>query len=362
MKIPTIDLTRPGDDVLEISLFGPGYGECAVCHLGGNEWLIVDSCIDHRRQKHPALEYLESLGIDAETAVALIVATHWHDDHVRGLSDLVLACSSAKFSCSTALRDSEFLEVVGRLDRPDTQLSSGLREMRRTFEILEGRSGFRPIRWAMADRPLFRRPTQPAVSVTALSPSDAEFSAALQRFGLLSGEVDRGGRTSAYGPNNTAVVLLIELAGVAALLGADLEETGDPTRGWTVVVESQTRPTKQAGVFKIPHHGSETAHQERVWEDMLDAPVALLTPFRRGRVRLPTREMLEEIKGRASETYAAASVDRKLSPRLPNKVEAAARVSAVKLNELHGAVGQIQARVDSAGVAVRLRDPAHRVG
>jgi Metallo-beta-lactamase superfamily len=362
MKIPKVDLTRPADDVLEISLFGPGYGECLVCHLGANEWLIVDSCLDQRRRIHPALEYLERLGVTAETDVKLVVATHWHDDHVRGLSDLVLACSSARFSCSTALRDSEFLEVVGRLDRPNAQTSSGLREMRRTFEILEGRGGFHPVRWAMADRPLFVRWLQPEATVTALSPSDAEYTAALQRFGLLSGEVDRGGRASSRGPNDTAVVLLIELADTAALLGADLEETTDPQTGWTVIVDSQTRPTKQAGLFKIPHHGSETAHQERVWEEMLDAPVALLTPFRRGRVRLPTQVMLDEIMKRACETYAAAAVDRTLAPRLPHRVAAAARVSATKLSELHGAVGQIQVRVDSAGVVVRLREPARQVG
>ena len=37
---------RPATNEVEISLFGPGYGECIVIHVGENEWVIVDSCID----------------------------------------------------------------------------------------------------------------------------------------------------------------------------------------------------------------------------------------------------------------------------------------------------------------------------
>lgn len=357
-----ISRTPPGRDELEVSLFGPGYGECVVAHLGANEWMIVDSCLDQRRRLQPALEYLKSIGVELESDVKLVVGTHWHDDHVRGLSDVVLACSSARFACSTALRDSEFLEVVGRLDRPDAQRSSGLREMRRIFDILQERGGFDPVRWAFADRPLFKRRGPPAATVTALSPCDVEFSAALARFGLLPGEVDAGGRASARGPNHTAVVLLVEVDNAGALLGADLEQTVDPGTGWSVIVESATRPPRAASVFKVPHHGSDTAHDERVWDEMLDAPIAMLTPFRRGSVTLPTQAMLDRIQARAAATYATSAVGKDLKPRLARRVEAAARLSAIRLNELHGVPGQIQARTNPGGTTVRLKDPARRIG
>lgn len=362
MSQTSIDLAQPKNEDLEVSLFGPGYGECIVCHLGAGEWLVVDSCVDQRRRTHPALEYLASLGVDAASAVRAIVATHWHDDHVRGLSDLVLACPSARFSCSVALRDSEFLEVVGRLDRPTAQRTSGLREMRRTFDILDGRAGFGPVRWALADRPIFRRDNGPAASVVALSPSDEEYSSAMSRFGLLSGEVDRGGRVAARGPNHTAVVLLVEVGESSVLLGADLEETPNPTTGWTVIIDSQTRPRARAESFKVPHHGSETAHQPLVWDQLLAEPVALLTPFRRGRVRLPTPVMIEEIKSRSSSAFVTAAVGRDLPPRMPQGVKAAARVSATRLSELHGSVGQIQLRSGPTGMTVGLREPARQVG
>ena len=36
----------PRTDELEVSLFGPGVGECVIVHLGAGEWMVVDSCLD----------------------------------------------------------------------------------------------------------------------------------------------------------------------------------------------------------------------------------------------------------------------------------------------------------------------------
>ncbi|PXF57856.1 MAG: hypothetical protein C4B58_08625 [Deltaproteobacteria bacterium] len=45
--LPDIKVDLPSPDELEISLFGPGRGECVVAHLGNNDWLVVDSCLDN---------------------------------------------------------------------------------------------------------------------------------------------------------------------------------------------------------------------------------------------------------------------------------------------------------------------------
>jgi hypothetical protein len=74
----------PAPDELEVSLFGPGYGECVLVHLGLGEWLIIDSCVNQYEGGNPALDYLKSLAIDPAEAVRLIVASHWDDDHVHG--------------------------------------------------------------------------------------------------------------------------------------------------------------------------------------------------------------------------------------------------------------------------------------
>jgi glyoxylase-like metal-dependent hydrolase (beta-lactamase superfamily II) len=84
-----VDVGAPGSDQVEINLFGPGFGECILLHVGSNRWIVIDSRIRRESTNPVALEYLSAIGVDAAAAVQLIVATHWHDDHVRGLSALV---------------------------------------------------------------------------------------------------------------------------------------------------------------------------------------------------------------------------------------------------------------------------------
>ena len=77
----------PQANEIEVSLFGPGYGECVLLHLGFSDWVIVDSCLN-KDKSPPVLEYLRALGQDPAQVVKLVVATHWHDDHIGGLGVL----------------------------------------------------------------------------------------------------------------------------------------------------------------------------------------------------------------------------------------------------------------------------------
>ncbi|MFT4562823.1 MAG: glyoxylase-like metal-dependent hydrolase (beta-lactamase superfamily II) [Gammaproteobacteria bacterium] len=93
----------PNSSQVEITGFGTGYGECIVCHLGGGIWMIVDSLIARGETEPVAITYLESPGIKPASAVQLITVTHWHDDHVRGLSNIVKRCPNAVVVASDAL-------------------------------------------------------------------------------------------------------------------------------------------------------------------------------------------------------------------------------------------------------------------
>ena len=78
----------PDSDEFEFTLIGPGYGESIILHLGGGVWVLVDSNVD--KDGNPgSLQYLESIGCDPAQSVALIVASHWHDDHIRGMEKMV---------------------------------------------------------------------------------------------------------------------------------------------------------------------------------------------------------------------------------------------------------------------------------
>ncbi len=131
-SFPPIDKTTPHPHALEVSIFGPGVGECIVIHLGDGQWMIIDSCLNTTSKQPVAIEYLESLGVDVASSVVLVVVSHWHDDHIRGLNSIVEKCTSARICYSAALLKQEFLSLVstfsGRLSLVDRN-TSGTKEI-----------------------------------------------------------------------------------------------------------------------------------------------------------------------------------------------------------------------------------------
>ena len=173
--------------------------------------------------------------------VVQLVATHWHDDHIRGFADLVGNCSGAKVTISTALEADEFLTLVAADAEMLVSANSGIREMRRTLEVLKG-TGRHP-NFAMADRRLYLRSAcsgGPNAEVWALSPSSASIREALQRFGTLHPVAGTPKRAIPRPKRNPAcVVLLVKVGLTEILLGADLERSNDSDQGWGAIVSSQ---------------------------------------------------------------------------------------------------------------------------
>jgi beta-lactamase superfamily II metal-dependent hydrolase len=93
-----------------------------------------------------------------------------------------------------------------------------------------------------------------------LSPSDASLVLAHRNIAtLLPQPKTTKLHIPALTPNHAAVVLWINIGEAFILLGSDLEETGNPDMGWSVILGSRTDPMGKASIFKIPHHGSSTA-------------------------------------------------------------------------------------------------------
>ena len=86
----------PAVDEVEVSLIGPGFGEAVVVHAGGGDWLLIDSCVSDRPAGPASLIYLDAIGV-SPSDVQVVVATHWHDDHVRGIAQVFEACENAQF-------------------------------------------------------------------------------------------------------------------------------------------------------------------------------------------------------------------------------------------------------------------------
>jgi len=344
----------PLPDELEVSVFGPGFGECILCHLGAGEWLIVDSCIDQQSRTNPALRYLEVLGVNPAAAVKVIVATHWHVDHVRGLADVVQRCENAQFFCSPAFGEDEALVFIGA-HAPGTY-RAGPREFYEVLTILDRRfpSGhvpaITPIRWAGHEKRLHHRPAAGALEaeVVALSPSDAAVTLAKRAFRELIPSVGDAPRHAVWrGPNHNAVVLWVRVGGAVAILGADLEEENHPQLGWTAIVNSFTR--EQAGTLKVPHHGSENGHHAGIWTDLLEsAPIAVLTPFALGNVDLPTPADRRRIGALAGSAYITANQARYSPRRVDPVVDQTMAEATAAQHELYRRMGHVRLRRDGS--------------
>ncbi len=300
----TARICPPATSELEISIFGPGVGECIVVHLGGGEWMVVDSCLGADAKTAVAIQYLQSLKVNLAEQVVLIVVTHWHDDHIRGMSQLVRACKSARFACSAALKTAEFLTLVAA-DKyiKFVEHSSGVSEFCDVLECLEERAKSKysrgPAHW-VSEGMVLHCDGDLGVEVRGLSPSALTVSDSKGEIARLTPKLDGAIRRFRHvAPNDLSVALIVNTPGISALLGADLECGKAPERGWRAVLASKVRPNVTSSVYKVAHHGSPNADLDDIWDRMTEAnPFAVVTPYSRGKTPRPSDADVKRIKAR----------------------------------------------------------------
>jgi hypothetical protein len=124
------------------------------------------------------------------------------------------------------------------------------------------------------------------------------------------------------------------------LLGADLEEPGDPELGWSAVVANMNRPQNlKASVFKIPHHGSATAHHDETWTHLIEPkPVSAATPWYVGNNVLPKQSDIDRICSMSARAYISRSQVLTRSKRRQNVVQKLVPPSLRRLPEVPGQI------------------------
>jgi competence protein ComEC len=197
-----------------------GQGDALVLNAGPGSGVVVDSGPD----PVAADRCLDQLGVDK---VPLVVLTHFHADHVDGLSGVFDG------------RRIGAVETTGLLDPP-----GGVREV----ESVADSAGLAP-----TPAPYGETRQVGAVTLQALwPPPDAP----------TTGPGD--GSTA----NEASVVLLAEVGGIRILLTGDVEPEGQ-------AVLARSLPGLQVDVLKVPHHGSR--YQDERWLLSLGARVALVS-------------------------------------------------------------------------------------
>ena len=346
-------MRAPNPDEVEVTLLGPGFGESLVIHLGCGRWIVIDSCIDSETDEPTALTYLTHIGVDPASSVSHIIATHWHDDHVGGLSKVVERCTKATFCCAAALTSPEFLNLVTVFNQRTIAITTGLSEIEKVLYLLMQRRA--EPKYILGDMPILTLPatsTAPEARVTALSPVNAEYVRFLKS---LARHVPTSPTTKHRFPrpdeNDISIATLVTVSDVCALLGADLETTSSPSRGWNAVLTSTNRPADLASLFKVPHHGSVTGHHPDVWSEMLTSqPVAILTPWNRGN-KLPTRNDRTRIASYADRSFITAKGAATSRPA-NYAVAKTIRESKITVSAAEPRTGRITARIPFGAQAI----------
>ncbi len=326
--------------------------------------------MDNQSNKPAALEYFNYIGLSPE-AVKLIIATHWHDDHISGLASTLKSCRNAKFCCSSAFSSKEFLAAVAPYDmRLQFSGGSGVSEL---FEVLEElRTSGRTPAAAIADRRIVHIAASSLTlgypcEIWTLSPCDAQIQAFHKEVGrLIPALRETKMRLPSQKTNLLSVVTLVQVGSFAALLGADLEETKNPNTGWTPIVRSTGRPNVKSQIFKVPHHGSRNGHCGDVWSSMLEPkPISIATPFSGGRKPLPSKEDKVRISKLSSDMFVTAPTESGRHRRLPRAVEKTIIEQNIELKAAEANTGRVRLRSGGTRVlnawSVELDGLAYRV-
>lgn len=344
-------LTPPESDQAEVSLFGPGIGECIAIHYGNGRWFIIDSCLSPDSREPIALSYLESIGVDVASQVQGILITHWHEDHIKGLSRMFQRCTNASLYFSSALTSKESIELAVLFKKDLSNTDSGIREFREVISEVKARNEAHRVIPVAALSYLFHDPSV-NTRMVALSPSSQAHLLALTEFRSLMPMVgDRRIRLFPRTENFSAVATHFSFGSFSALLGSDLEDSGNPNTGWSAVIASNIHTShslSSSQLYKVAHHGSETGHHNGIWSNLLnDRPLAIATPFISS--KLPTANDILRISSLSDKFIVTRDVGAKGKVKRDPMVERELNAIVTSRRVLNDKMGHIQIRSKADG-------------
>jgi len=340
----------PKSDEVEITVFGPGYGEAIAVHLGDGCWILADSCELPSTKKAASLDYLERLGIPFSD-VKVIIATHWHDDHVKGLSSMAEACTNATVYISDVFNNKEALVFMNAYGgNVASKQTGGTKELYKAIQT--------PNRHAFAHQQsiIWEGNVQGRkMRAVAFSPTHAAKAQSIAHFAqYIPSGYDPINHAPELKPNLEAVVINIDLGEDGILLGSDLEESGE--LGWSAIVgDDWCLSNQRASVYKVAHHGSANGDHPDIWSKLLlETPAAVLTPFVKGSNNLPNPADKARIVGRTSKAYISSNGSKKalMNEKLEKRMKQICKNIAV-INTAFGAV-RFRKKIGEADWGVEL--------
>jgi len=391
-------LEPPESDEFEVTLIGgtAGYGESILLHIGNGDWIIIDSCVNVKNGECVPISYLNDLSVDISQHVLYVLCTHWHDDHIKGLSNILEQCTSKTvfvLSCSDD-REKWVYEMLN--DYNYQGKSTVLNELKCTISMANDK-GIRilPVK---QDSLVFNIN---GVLAYALSPSDEvvkkfeeEVASAQVKYhktlnqaiklktidaqliqdastleeetinnfaGLIKERIDEKKivqeatnlltykDAKRVEQNDRCVALLVSFNGHHIILGADLEnKTSDSgLSGWMSVAKCSSMNGVTSSLFKIPHHGSKTGYCDFFLKSFIKNDATMkLTAWAKGDKLIPEPVMLGKYYAHSQKMYITTTALLKKENKEENKsIKKEMERTTEAIYELRPQLGIIRSRM-----------------
>ena len=297
--------------------------------------MVIDSFNNPLTHNPIALDYLDAIGVSF-TQIKDVIISHWHTDHIAGISTILDASTNVKVVLSPIIYEDKFNKYI---NLGITQKQYSTSEFAKVLQYIEKR-GTNCVKCPSANTRILGNTKLSNIELFSLSPQGSEI------FDYVSSLVlEKLGQKTSYEyveDNLLSIVLMVKYANDGILIGGDLENSQNKDKGWDAVINNYEFESKSS-IFKVPHHGSETAHNEKVWKILLcDKPVSILTVYNKG-YKLPKDSDINRIKNLSKELYI---VGNKMKEDKALEHRAGKVLKGIKIKSISNEVGMVRYRRD----------------
>lgn len=349
-----IIFSSPKEDEIEITLFGPDYGESAILKLPDTGWFVIDSCrfAIGSSKVIPSLEYLKAHNANY---IEAIILTHPHEDHYLGLAEIIKEYKGRiRYVCRYAAEGlREFKNYLVQQHIARLRNAHELANVFKAFEEAKN-SGAWPKHLGELT-PIINNPST-SVQVIALTPSGESvkrYTDNLYKAIVKVGQYVQPVPDQLH--NLIASAIWISVGSVRIILGSDLEKGMDNLTGWYGVLANPNKPNLSVNVIKVAHHGSYSAFCKEAWDEHKanNLPIAILTPYVKGSNFLPKDADIKRLNEVASKVGVTSKIKYSNPKRVYSKEVMRLSESYMKnwyIKESQKELGLIRIRLNRDGV------------
>jgi len=311
-------MTTDPVDFLQIHVLGAGKGECIILGWPENRWGVIDCYAPSLKDDttNPTLQFLRGRGV---SELEFLCLTHPHDDHFRGMSQLLVHLKVRHFwrFPTVSARDLKLLAkyLVIDTERGDVaELKENASDFVRTMEIVKKLRDKKEIVQMMVTghQQLYPVPFSQSTrfQVWSFAPhgnQQGNYEQTLFRSFTIDGQLQPNPPNVSH--NDISVGLIVSYGKTRVVLGGDVERTA-----WTDIRPQYQPEHFHVDAVKVPHHGSDTGYIPGLWSDFSGRkkPIAIIAPYRR--FRLPKQDSLRHISEYASKVMLTCGIDLGLAP------------------------------------------------